>query len=97
MAHATQSDLFGDAQLDLFGEPARQVYVPDPRHVRNRLEEMISVMRSSEAWPWEPDIVEFYRETVWPYLYGKLPDRDEAARWRVAIEAETARLDATTT
>jgi hypothetical protein len=83
-------------QPDLFGESLapRQAYVPDPRHVRNRLNEMISVMRSSEAWPWEPDTVEFYRETVWPYLYEKLADRDEAARFRAEIEAEAARLDA---
>jgi hypothetical protein len=85
------------AQPDLFGEALapRQAYVPDPRHVRNRLEEMLSVMRASEAWPWEPDIVEFYRETVWPYLCDKLSDRDEAERFRAAIEAESARLDAT--
>lgn len=81
-------------QLDLFNVPPSQAYVPDPRHVRNRLNEMISVMRSSEAWPWEPDTVEFYRETVWPYLYTKLPDADEAARFRAEIEAEAARLDA---
>jgi hypothetical protein len=87
------------AQPDLFGEALapRQAYVPDPRHVRNRLNEMITVMRSSEAWPWESDTVEFYRETVWPYLYGKLSDRDEAERFRAAIEAEIARLDAAST
>jgi len=83
------------AQPDLFGGLApRRAYVPDPRHVRNRLDEMLSVMRSSGRWPWEPDTVEFYRETVWPYLYGKLADGAEAARYRADIEAEIARLDA---
>jgi hypothetical protein len=55
---------------------------------------MISVMRSSERWPWESDTIEFYRESVWPYLYEKLPDRDEAERFRAEIEAEISRLDA---
>ena len=55
---------------------------------------MLAVMRSSKSWPWEPDTVEFYRERVWPYLYEKLPDRDEAGRFRAEIEAEIARFDA---
>lgn len=83
-----QADLFGDAVA------APKAYVPDPRHVRNRLNEMLSVMRSSESWPWEPVTVALYRETVWPYLYEKLPDREEAERWRADIDAEIARLDA---
>jgi hypothetical protein len=84
------------AQPDLFGEALapRQAYVPDPRHVRNRLAEMLSVMRSSESWPWEPVVVVLYRESVWPYLYEKLSDPEEAKRWRAEIEAEIARLDA---
>ncbi len=83
-------------QPDLFGETLapHQAYVPDPRHVRNRLGDMLTVMRSSGSWPWDPDTVAFYRETVWPYLYTKLPDADEAARFRAEIEAEAARLDA---
>ncbi len=85
-----------EAQPDLFGEAhaSQQAYVPDPRHVRNRLVEMLSVMRSSESWPWEPVTVALYRENVWPYLCDKLPDREEAERWRAEIEAEIARLDA---
>lgn len=50
-------------------------------------------MRSSESWPWEPIMVALYRESVWPYLYGKLPDRDEAERFRAKItqlDAESA-------
>ena len=31
-------------------------------------------------------MVELYRETVWPYLYTRLPDQDEADRWRGEIE-----------
>jgi hypothetical protein len=84
------------AQADLFGDPAvaPKAYVPDPRHVRNRLNEMLTVMRSSQSWPWEPVMVELYRERVLPYLCDKLPDADEAARFRAEIEAEIARLDA---
>lgn len=97
MTRTSHTDLFGpETQADLFGEAfaTPKAYVPDPRHVRNRLIEMISVMRSSESWPWEPVTVALYRETVWPYLYEKLPDADEAARFRAEIEAEIARLDA---
>lgn len=84
------------AQADLFGDSIAtpKAYIPDPRHVRNRLVEMLLVMRSSESWPWEPVMVSLYRETVWPYLYERLSDREEAARFRVEIEAEIARLDA---
>jgi hypothetical protein len=72
------------AQIDLFGEAQAlpKAYIPDPCHVHNRLAEMLAIMRTSENWPWEADTVEFYRERVWPYLYEKLPDRDEAERWR---------------
>ena len=84
------------AQSDLFGEAHAlpKAHVPDPRYVRNRLVEMLAVMRSSESWPWEPVTVALYRESVFPYLYEKLPDREEAERWRAEIEAEIARLDA---
>ena len=81
-------------QLSLFAEaPAPAAYVPDALHVRNRLEDMLDQMRSAPQWPWPAVTVRLYRETVWPYLFGLLPDAAEAARWREEIEAETARLD----
>ncbi len=83
-----QPDLFADAA------PAQSVYVPEPRHVRNRLAGMVQVMQAAERWPWEPVMVTLYRGTVWPYLYERLPDPDEARHWRALIEAEIARLDA---
>jgi hypothetical protein len=55
---------------------------------------MRAAMRAAKRWPWEQVMVELYRETVWPYLYTRLPDQDEADRWRGEIEAEIARLDA---
>ena len=83
-----QPDLFGEA------EALPKAYVPDPRHVRNRLSEMLAVMRAAERWPWEPVMVALYRDRVFPYLCEKLPDVEEAARFRAEIEAESARLDA---
>jgi hypothetical protein len=61
--------------------------------VRNRLNDMLSKMRAAASWPWKASTVAFYRETVWPSLLSKLPDKDEAARFRTEIEAETARLE----
>jgi hypothetical protein len=83
-----QADLFGDIETD------PPPYVPDPRHVRNRLADMLATMRAAQSWPWEPVMVALYRETVWPDLCAELPDREEAERWRLLVEAEAARLDA---
>ena len=71
-----------------------ELFVLDPSHVRSRLNDMLAAMRAAKRWPWEQVMVELYRETVWPYLYTRLPDQDEADRWRGEIEAEIARLDA---
>lgn len=81
----------GPAQPDLFGAPAPKAYVPDPRHVRNRLHDLLGQLRAAETWPWEPVIVRLHRDRTVPYLCGLLPD-DEAARWRLDFEAEVARL-----
>ena len=89
---AQQAELFG-GQSDLFGAPEPSVYVPDPRHVRNRLERLISQMREANRWPWEPVIVRLHRERNVPYLLGLLPD-EEAAQLRFEFETEMARLEA---
>jgi len=95
MGKSGTADLFETmAQPDLFGPAAAPRYTPDPRHVRNRLAEMLAAMQAAERWPWEAVMVKLYRGTVWPYLYERLPDREEAARWRRLIDAEIARLDA---
>jgi hypothetical protein len=62
--------------------------------VRNRLADMLATMQAAQAWPWQASTAAFYRETVWSYLYGLLPDPDDAERWRLLIDAEIARLDA---
>jgi hypothetical protein len=85
---AAQPSLFADEEL------APKAYVPNPQHVRNRLQSMLDKMRAGAAWPWDSSTVRFYRETVWPYLYAKLPDTAEAARWRTDIDVEAVRLDA---
>ncbi|MFQ5564671.1 MAG: hypothetical protein ACE5FO_14005 [Parvularculaceae bacterium] len=81
-------------QPDMFGAPAPKAYIPDPRHVRNRLQSLLSQMRDSETWPWSPVMVRLHRERTFDYLCGHLPDRAEAADWRAALDAEIARLEA---
>jgi hypothetical protein len=82
-------------QPDFFEEKGASVqpYVPDPQHVRNRLVGMLAKMQAAGEWPWDPVMVSLYRETVWPYLFEKLPDQREAAEWRGRFEAEIERLD----
>ena len=81
-----QTDLFG-------GEAAPKGYVPDPRHVRNRLDDLVSTMRASATWPWGPAVVGLHRQRTFTYLCDLLPDREEAEEWRRRIDAEVARLD----
>lgn len=93
-----QPNLFGEDQHDLFGgqKSAPKAYVPKPQHVRNRFIDFMAKMTAAKTWPWDEHQVARYREQVWPYLYEKLPDADEAAEWRRKMEAEAARLDAAT-
>ena len=82
------------AQPSLFAEeglPVRPAY--DVGAVRNRLNDMLGRMRAAASWPWRASTVALYRDTVWPSLLSKLPDKDEAARFRAEIEAEAARLE----
>ncbi|MGH6984762.1 MAG: hypothetical protein ACREEI_11095 [Stellaceae bacterium] len=83
-----QSELFGD------GTPTSNAYVPDQRHLRNRLANLIAQMQAAKTWPWEPVIVRLHREKTFSYLCDLLADPKEAADWRTRIEAEIARLDA---
>ncbi|HEY1638890.1 MAG TPA: hypothetical protein VGF62_10220, partial [Rhizomicrobium sp.] len=82
-----QQSLFAEEEL----EPKR--YVPDPRHVRNSLTDLLGQMRTAKRWPWEGAVLKLYRDIVPPQLYAALPDAEESARWRADIEAEAARLD----
>jgi hypothetical protein len=76
----------------MFGAPAPKVYVPNPQHVRNRLESLLSQLKAADTWPWEPVIVRLHRDRDIPYLWGLL-DEEEAARWRSAFAAEMERLE----
>ncbi|MGA2795757.1 MAG: hypothetical protein ABSE69_20040 [Roseiarcus sp.] len=93
----TEPDLFGPAaQPDLFGDApvARKAYVPDPRHVRNRLEDLLAQMQAAETWPWNPSIVRLHCDKTFTYLCNLLPDKEEAAVWRERLAVESARLGA---
>ena len=82
-------ELFGAAQA------APNFFVLDPSHVRSRLNDMLAAMRAAKRWPWEQVMVELYRETVWPYLYTRLPTRTKpiagAARSKPRSPALTPR------
>lgn len=97
MSALDQTDLMeGPAQPDLFGEaaPAKTAYVPDQRHVRNRIEDLLGQMQGAATWPWEPVMVRLHCEKTFPYLCDLLADPDEAAGWRLRFNAEIARLNA---
>ena len=81
-------------QPSLFAEEAPRAYVPNPRHVRNRLQSLLDEMRAAETWPWDISIIKLYRDTVMPRLCDELPDAEEAAHWRGLIATEIARFDA---
>lgn len=72
--------------------PVQPAY--DVGAVRNRLNDMLDKLRAAASWPWKASTVAFYRETVWPSLLSKLPDAEEAMRFRVEFETEIARLEA---
>ena len=82
-----QPILFAEADL-----PQRPVY--HSQDVADKLHAFLDKMRAAASWPWKASTVSNYRETVWPSLLGKLPDKAEAAQFRADIEAEAARLDA---
>ena len=85
------------SQLALFDDlPAPNVYVPKQEHVINRLRSIHAKLSEAQTWPWEPVIVELYRESTLPYLYALVADPAELGEWREKIEAEWARLSAAT-
>ena len=89
-----QSELFPSDQGELFGgaAPATLAYEPKPEHVRNRLIDMLATMRAARRWSCEGTQLDLFRETVWPYLFGLLPE-SEAAAWPAQIGAEAERLN----
>ncbi|WP_158817938.1 hypothetical protein [Methylocapsa sp. S129] len=67
-------------------------YVPDPVHVRNRLEDLLAQMQAADAWPWNPSIVRLHCDKTFAYLCNLLTDKQEAESWRERLAAESARL-----
>ena len=78
--------LFGEEEL-----PWRPA--DDPGEAQARLETMLVKMRAAASWPWEFEMVAYYRKDLWPSLFARL-SQAEAARLRSEMNAETARLDA---
>jgi len=91
LAQLQSSEPFGAPDVD---DNSKLYYLPELRHVRERLEDLVGRMRAAERWPWKGSVLTLYRDNVLPRLCEQLPAADEAARWQAAIAAETARLDA---
>ncbi len=89
-APAAQPDLFGDAA------PAREVYVPKQEHVISGIRRYWDEMRVAEVWPWDWHDVRKLQNRTFDYYYNLIADPAERALWRGRIEAETARLMAST-
>jgi hypothetical protein len=88
-----QTDLFGDAQNELFAPDAAPVaYRPDPDRVRARLRRILAEARAAHTLPWNRSRADLYR-TIVPQMTLSLPE-EEAAQWRFDFEAEMERLEA---
>ncbi len=83
-------------QLALSADAAElpNAYGPDHEQVLKRLRSIFDVLRGAPAWPWEQSVIDLHRERTLPYLYDLLGDEDEASLWSARIEAEMARLNA---
>lgn len=94
MALSTQQDLFGggDSQGDLFAAPSALAYKPDPDKVRRRIEAILAAARAAAPLSGDFDEHSLYR-AAFPSLLRHLCD-DEATQYRLAFEAELARLEA---
>ncbi|MGH6925514.1 MAG: hypothetical protein ACRED5_17440 [Propylenella sp.] len=62
-----------EAEPDLLGAAAREVYLPDPRHVRHRLADLLKQLKAAKSWPWKPAVVKRHRDRNVPYLCALLP------------------------
>jgi hypothetical protein len=91
MARAKPADFFDQTeQGELFNAPAAPVYRPNLDKVRARLEKLLAEARAAETMPWELSQLSLYR-LIYPQMTLWLPD-DEAAQYRLAFDAEMARL-----
>ncbi len=91
MARVKTADLFEQTeQGELFNAPAAPVYRPNLDKVRARLEKLLAEARAAETIPWESSQLSLYR-LIYPQMTLWLPE-DEAAQYRLAFDAEMARL-----
>ena len=91
MARVKTAEFFEPTeQGELFSAPAAPVYRPNPDKVRARLEKLLAEARAAETMPWESSQLSLYR-LIYPQMTLWLPE-DEAAQYRLAFDAEMARL-----
>lgn len=91
MARVKTADIFEPTeQGELFSAPAAPVYRPNLDKVRARLEKLLAEARAAETMPWQSSQLSLYR-LIYPQMTLWLPD-DEAVQYRVAFDAEMARL-----
>lgn len=82
----------GSSQPDLFGPAPAARCKPNPDKVRSRLNAILVEARAASAMPWNWGEHSLYR-AAFPSLLRHLSD-EEAAQYRLAFEAELARLGA---
>ena len=91
MARVKTAEFFEPTeQGELFNAPSARVYRPNLDKVRARLEKLLAEARAAPAMPWEPSQLSLYR-LIYPQMTLWLPD-EEAAQYRLAFDAEIARL-----
>lgn len=91
---AAQAEMFELPQGDLFGAAeAAPAYVVPYDIAVNTLRKTLALLAAADRWPWDPDMKAARMDRTVPKLLAVLPP-EEAADWRIAFAAETARLDA---
>lgn len=91
---AAQAEMFDQPQGDLFGvAEAAPAYVVPYDIAVNTLRKTLALLAAADRWPWDPDMKAARMERTVPKLLDVLPP-DEAARWRIDLAAQAARLDA---
>jgi hypothetical protein len=91
MARVKTAEFFEPTeQGELFNAPSARVYRPNLDKVRARLEKLLAEVSAAETMPWESSQLSLYR-LIYPQMTLWLPD-EEAAQYRLAFDAEMARL-----
>lgn len=92
---AAQAEMFDLPQGDLFGvAEAAPAYVVPYDIAVNTLRKTLAQLAAARRWPWDADMKAARMDRTVPKLLAVLPP-EEAARWRANLDAQRARLDAT--